>query len=204
MNPFVLMKNVLLCAMPLSVLMLCGCEKSGTEAAFTPKLDEAFSVRAEMTYQDDKTAELLLTRYGEAHWDAAFEQPESLAGVILTLEDAAVSASYKGLSFTVPKSALSAKAMLVLLTDVLEELSNEDTLPAVVNEDNTWTVSGETDAGSYTVTFLTDGTIATFTMPSQPLEITFTEYEASNAPTETDSTSETSSTETTTTTTATN
>lgn len=205
MKPFVLMKNVLFCALPLSVLMLCGCDNSGTEAPFTPKLDAAFSVRAEMTYQDDKNAELLLTRYGEEHWDAAFEQPESLAGVILTIEDEAVSASYKGLSFTVPKSALPAKAMLLLVTDVLEDLSDEETLPAVANEDNTWTVSGETDAGSYTVTFLADGTIAAFSMPSQPLEVTFTDYRASGAPAQTDTTSDTtasgSSAETTTTTT---
>lgn len=208
MKPLVLMKNVLFCALPMSTLLLFGCDNGKTPAPFTPKLDDAFSVRAEMTYGDDNTAKLLLTRYGEEHWDAAFEEPASLAGVVLTIEDEAVSASYKGLSFTVPKSALPAKAMLLLLTDVLEDLSDEESLPAVANEDNTWTVSGDTDAGNYTVTFLADGTIAAFSMPNQPLEVTFTDYKTSGAPAQTDTTSnsatdDSGTTETTTTTTST-
>ena len=137
MRPLVLMKNVLFCALPMGALLLCACDKGGTQTAFTPKLDEAFSVMAEMDYGEDSNAKLLLTRYGEEHWDAAFEEPASLAGVVLTIEDEAVSANYKGLSFTVPKSALPAKAMLLLLTDVLKELSDEESLPAVANEDNT-------------------------------------------------------------------
>lgn len=207
MRPLVLMKNALFCALPVGALLLSACDKGGTQAAFTPKLDDAFSVMAEMDYGEDSNAKLLLTRYGEEHWDAAFEEPASLAGVVLTIEDEAVSANYKGLSFTVPKSALPAKAMLLLLTDVLEDLSDEESLPAVANEDNTWTVSGDTDAGSYTVTFLSDGTIAAFSMPNQPLEVTFSDYKASGAPAQTDTTSETaasdSASETTATTTTT-
>ncbi len=179
MKPFVCMRNVLFCALPLCMLM-CSCNgNSGTTGELTPKLDESFSVRAEMTYGDENTAELLLTRYEEDHWDAAFESPASLAGVVLTIEDEAVGANYKGLAFTVPKSALPAKAMLLLITDVMEELIDEDTLPAATNEDNTWTVSGETEAGSYTVTFLADGTLAGFSMPNQPLEVIFSDYKAS-------------------------
>ncbi len=136
-----------------------------------------------MTYGDGAEAELLLTRYEEDHWDAAFDQPQSLAGVVLTIEDEAVGANYKGLAFTVPKSALPAKAMLLLITDVLEELWDEETLPAIANEDDTWTVSGESEAGSYTVTFLSDGTLAAFSMPNQPLDVVFSDYKASGVTT---------------------
>lgn len=178
MKPFVWMRNVLLCAVP-ACMLLCGCDSGASASEFTPKTDPTFSVRAEMSYGDDDKAELLLTRYEEDHWDAAFDQPPSLAGVVLTMEGEAVSANYKGLSFTVPKSALPAKAMLLLITDVLEELWDEESLPAVANEDDTWTVSGESEAGSYTVTFLGDGTLAAFSMPNQPLDVVFSGYQAS-------------------------
>lgn len=181
MKPFECMRNALLCsAVPIS-LLLCSCDGgNGSTAALSPKLDACFSVRAEMTYGEDSSAELLLTRYEEDHWDAAFETPPSLAGVVLTIEDEAVGANYKGLSFTVPKSAMPAKAMLLLITDVLEELIDEETLPAAANEDNTWTVSGETEAGGYTVTFLADGTLAGFSMPNQPLSVVFSDYKVSS------------------------
>lgn len=204
MKPFVCMRNALLCcAVPIG-LLLCSCDGGGSSTAeFSPKLDASFSVRAEMNYGEDNSAELLLTRYEEDHWDAAFETPSSLAGVVLTIEDEAVGANYKGLSFTVPKSALPAKAMLLLITDVLEELIDEETLPATANEDNTWTVSGETEAGSYTVTFLADGTLAGFSMPNQPLEVVFSDYKASGEQGSTTTASDTTGSDSTTTTTTT-
>ncbi len=201
MKPFVCMRNVLLCCTVPITLLMCSCDSGGgTAAEFTPKLDESFSVRAEMTYGDDNTTELLLTRYAEEHWDATFETPSSLAGVVLTMEDEAVSANYKGLAFTVPKSAMPAKAMLLILTDVLEELIDEETLPATTSEDNTWTVSGEAEAGSYTVTFLADGTLAGFSMPNQPLEVVFSDYKASAVQGSTTATGETTTSDSTTTT----
>lgn len=204
MKPLKCMRNALLCcAVPMS-LLLCSCDGgNGSAADFSPELDASFSIRAEMTYGEDNSAELLLTRYEEEHWDAAFETPSSLAGVILTIEDEAVGANYKGLSFTVPKSALPAKAMLLLITDVMEKLMDEETLPATHNEDSTWTVCGETEAGSYTITFLADGTLAGFSMPNQPLSIAFSDYKASIEQGTTNTTSNAVDSDSTTTTTTT-
>lgn len=203
MKPFVCMRNALLCCAVSTSLLLCSCDGGhSVTAEFSPKLDASFSVRAEMSYGEDNTAELLLTRYEEDHWDAAFETPSSLAGVVLTIEDEAVGANYKGLSFTVPKSALPAKAMLLLITDVLAELTDAETLPATANEDNTWTVSGETEAGSYTVTFLADGTLAGFSMPNQPLTVVLSDYKALSEPGSTTTASDSTGSDCTTTTTS--
>ncbi len=204
MKPLKCMRNTLLCCAVPMTLLLCSCDGSnGSAADFSSELDASFSIRAEMTYGEDNSAELLLTRYEENHWDAAFETPSSLAGVVLTIEGEAVGANYKGLSFTVPKSALPAKAMLLLITDVMEELIDEETLPATHNEDSTWTVSGETESGSYTVTFLADGTLAGFSMPNQPLSVLFSDYKASGKTETTTAASDTTSSDSSTTTTTT-
>ncbi len=204
MKPIVFMKNVLLYAMPLSMLLLSGCGSAAAETPFSPKLDDAYSVQAEMTYQDDNEAKLLLTRYGDENWDAAFSEPSALAGVILSFEGDAVSASYKGLSFTIPKTALPAKSMLVLLIDVLDAIAEEESIPCTKNDDGTWTVSGETEGGNYTLTFQQDGTLASFSIPNQPLDIQFSDYHPNStgesAVTGTAESSETSATESTATT----
>ncbi|MBR6761595.1 MAG: hypothetical protein IKM30_06125 [Oscillospiraceae bacterium] len=207
MKPIVFMKNVLFCTLPLSVMLLSACGPASAETPFSPKLDDAYSVQAEMTYQNDNEAKLLLTRYDNENWDAAFAEPSALAGVILSFEGDAVSASYKGLSFTIPKTALPAKSMLVLLIDVLDVIGEEESIPCVKNDDGTWTVSGETEGGNYTLTFQQDGTLSSFSIPNQPLDIQFSDYHANSTPESTVSGTsegnETTTTETTTTTAAT-
>lgn len=193
MKSFAILKNVLFVCST-TPLLLCGCNKKQTDTSFSPQLDECFTVTAEMTYGDrESEAELQLTRNDTGIWEAEFQAPSSLAGVVLNFEDNAVSASYKGLSFTVPKSALPAKTMLLITTDVLDSLSSMDTLPCEKTDDDTWKISGECESGSYTVTFTESGQLCTFEMPNQPLLLTFSDFTVS-APMQTDTTGETSCT----------
>lgn len=191
------LKNVLAFCLPIA-LLCSGCTEKPADAQFSPNLDPNFSVDAVMVYGDRSTeAAFTLTRYDAGAWDAAFSEPSSLAGVILSFENNAVSASYKGLSFTVPKSALPAKTMLLLVTDVLDSLTGLETIPCTAGENGSWEVSGESEGGSYTLTFSSDGMLNSFDIPSQPLVITFSGYTIQNATPPTDGSTETTPAETT-------
>lgn len=174
MKPNALMKNALVFCV--SACILSGCAMNAQETAFAPQLSAAYAVDAEMEYAGGEHAVLTLTRYGAGEWDAAFSEPQTLAGVVLSFDGNAVSASYKGLAFTVPKSAMPAKTVLSAATDVLDSLDGLDQIPCTQAEDGTWSSTGESEAGSYTLTFAADGSLSGFSVPSQPLTITFTGY----------------------------
>ncbi|MBR5404716.1 MAG: hypothetical protein IK107_00315, partial [Oscillospiraceae bacterium] len=134
-----------------------------------------YAVTAHMEYAES-AADLLLTRQSDSIWDAEFSAPASLAGVLLHFDGNAVSASYQGLQFTVPKSAMPAKTMLIAVTEVLDSFAAQETLPCAVQEDGTWQNTGNCSAGSYTVTFDANGVLAGMELPDQPVRLTFREY----------------------------
>ena len=61
-----------------------------------------------------------------------FSSPNTLAGVLLSYRDDNVEASYKGLSFSVPKSALPLKAIISSLIDVVDTTAE---LPEISGEE---------------------------------------------------------------------
>ena len=172
-------RNVLFAALP--VCLLTGCAGVTAESDFQPVLDPAYTVQAEMEYADGQKASLSASRGGDGVWDMTFTEPPALAGVVLSLDGDAVSASYKGLSFSVPKSAVGAKTMLLYVTEVLDGLAGTDPIPCTQSDDGTWETSGDCEGGSYTLTFSADGKLHSFTLPAQPLTVTFTDYVCSSA-----------------------
>lgn len=175
MKPLVLMKNALVFFAPACILMT-GCNAPQGDAAFSPHFDEAYTTEAALTYGDGQSAQVTITRCADGLWETAFSEPQTLAGVILTFDGNACSASYKGLAFTVPKTALPAKNMLAALTETLDAAAAAESLPCTQQEDGTWSTSGECGAGSYTLTFSDAGIPAVFEIPAQPLTVTFSGY----------------------------
>ncbi|HBI86087.1 MAG TPA: hypothetical protein DDX71_07390 [Ruminococcus sp.] len=183
MRPHKFMKNVLIFCAPACFLMSCSTVRSDT--AFAPQLDPAYSVNAELEYGSGQSAALTLTRNSAENWEAEFSAPPALAGVLLRFDGNSVSASYKGLAFSVPKTALPAKNMLVLVTGILDKTAALDTIPCTEQSDGTWDAAGESEAGSYTLRFTADGVLHEFSVPSQPLTIRFSGYAAATAETTT-------------------
>lgn len=175
MRRWICRRNALIFFVPACIL-LTGCAGAEQSGDFTPKLDSSYTAQAEMEYGDGQTASLALTRCTDSLWEAAFSEPASLAGVVLTFDGDAVSASYKGLSFTVPKSALGAKNMLLYVTETLDSTAAADRLACAQQEDGSWRSSGECAGGAYTLTFADTGEPLIFDLPSQPLRLTFTSY----------------------------
>lgn len=176
MKPCAFLRNILIFCMP-SVLLCTACNAQQSKEPFSSSLAPAYSIQADMTYGErDSHALCKLSRQNSGIWEAEFTEPSSLSGVILTFEENAVSANYKGLAFTVPKSALPAKSMLMLMTDVFDALGEMESLPCKEADNNQWKLEGESEGGSYTVMFDENGVPMQFSVPSQPLSITFSEY----------------------------
>ena len=176
MKPFVFLRRTLIfCAS--ACILLSGCTAgSSTDGTAAPQLDPAYTVETTLTYGDGQTAALMLTRLGSGSWEAEFSEPAALSGVCLRLDGNAVSASYKGLAFTVPKSALPAKAMLCMMTDVLDGLDAPEQLSCTLQPDGSRTVQGDSESGAYSLSFSPDGQLLAFEMPAQPLKAEFSGY----------------------------
>lgn len=159
-----------------SVMMLCLCACGGkSNVKFEPELNKAFTVSAQIKY-DDQEYLASMTRHGKDNWDVEFSSPNTLAGVLLSYRDDKVEASYKGLSFSVPKSALPLKAIISSLIDVVDTTAE---MPEISGEekDGEILVEGETEQGRYTLKMDKSGTITGFSMPNLSLEMTFTDFQ---------------------------
>ena len=88
--------------------------------------------------------------------------------------DGNVSADYKGLSFSVPRSALPVKAMLLNLIDAVDENARKEELKGSENEGKL-EIPGSLESGDYTLSVDENGYIAAFSMPNNLLCITFSE-----------------------------
>ena len=169
------LRNALLFCVPAAILMQ-GCQAPQGDAQVQPLPAETYEADCTLEYGEGQSAALHLTRCGDSLWDAAFTEPPALAGIILTFDGNAVSASYKGLAFTVPKTALPAKNMLTLLTEALDAAHAAESLPCSPQDDGSQLCQGECAGGSYTLTFDPDGQPLQFEVPSQPLKITFSGF----------------------------
>lgn len=136
-------------------------------------LNSAFSSTVTLTL-DKLTAEGTLKRYGDSEWEIEFESPNTLSGVNLAFSQGNVNASYKGLSFSVPKSALPVKAMLINLIDAVDTNARSEELTGSENE-GMLEISGTLEGGDYILTIDGNGNVSSFNMPNNLFEINFSE-----------------------------
>ena len=185
-------KVVVLLVSFVMMIGLCACG-SKNNVKFEPKLNKAFTVSAQIKY-DDQEYQASIKRLGKANWE--FSSPNTLAGVLLSYRDDNVEASYKGLSFSVPKSALPLKAIISSLIDVVDTTAE---LPEISGEekDGEILVEGELEQGKYTLKMDKTGVLIGFSMSNLNLEIIFTDFqENGSGMTETNESTENVPTET--------
>lgn len=148
-----------------------GCAVQQLSGNVANRMSGAFSSEVTMTTADSEVKGVL-TRYGMDAWSVTFTEPPALSGVQLDFMDDEVTASYKGLAFSVPQSAQAVRTMLAELMDIVDEMAEEPELSCKQDEDGA-VCEGEIDEGSYTLTFDKDGVPQTFSLPSYGLTITF-------------------------------
>lgn len=135
-------------------------------------LDCAFQADATITL-DRLQAEGIVRRFGTGAWEVEFSAPNTLSGVKLEFSEGNTEASYKGLSFSVPQSAVPVKSMMLNLIKAVDDNAKLDELKGE-EKDNTLEVSGKLDGGEYVLIVDKDGKLAGFEMDNNKLKMTFT------------------------------
>ncbi len=164
----------------LCVISTTSCSSPvGSQSKCENNLDSPFT--AKMSVNLDKlSAEGTITRNGNKCWVAEFESPNTLSGVKLSFEENIVKASYKGLDFSVPKSAIPVKAMLSNLMEAVDSLAAQEQLSGTENE-GLLQISGTLEGGDYSLSIDENGNIHTFEMPNNLLKISFSDVEPNTA-----------------------
>ncbi|MBO7472564.1 MAG: hypothetical protein J6U00_00935 [Ruminococcus sp.] len=113
-------------------------------------------------------------RFGDGVWEIEFSEPNTLSGVKLEFSEGNVIASYKGLSFSVPRSAIPVKAMMLNLMKAVDDNATAAELTGEEN-DGLLSIKGSLDGGDYVLTVDENGILSTFEMPNNKLKMRFTE-----------------------------
>jgi hypothetical protein len=146
-----------------------------------------FTCTANIT-TEDLTAVGKLSRCGVESWEIEFSEPATLSGVMLTFDGVNSEASYKGLSFSIPKSAVPVNSMLLCLATAVDEISTSEEKDCTSSE-GFFTFKGSTDCGDYVLNVKEDtGDIATFSMKNLGLNIVFSDVTTLELETETTTT----------------
>ncbi|WP_303789934.1 hypothetical protein [Ruminococcus flavefaciens] len=163
---FVLTIGAVLC------LAACAVTKGGSSSRRNG-LGSAFSAAVSITI-DRLEAQGEIKRYGEGVWEIEFSEPNTLSGVKLEFSEGNVLASYKGLSFSVPQSAVPVKAMMLNLIKAVEDNAKLDELSGE-ESDGILKISGSLDGGDYTLSVDGNGLLSGFEMPNNKLSMKFSE-----------------------------
>lgn len=163
-----------------AVFSLTGCSSPMKSTEKCPNnLSSPFS--ADMVLALDKlNAEGTISRLGDGEWEVEFESPNTLSGVCMKFSSGNVTASYKGLNFSVPRSALPAKAMLLNLIDAVDTNARSEELKGASNE-GMLEISGSLECGDYVITVDDKGYIHSFSMPNNLLKIAFSDVDVHSA-----------------------
>ncbi len=167
----------------MSALLLSagGCAIAGTPGTIDNRMTGSFSADVTLSTADGETKGTL-TRYGNEAWSMVFSEPKALAGVQLDFLDDEVTASYKGLEFSVPQSAQAVRTMLEELMDLVDEKA-EDTAWEGKQEEDRVVFECELDDTACTLSFQEDGTPIEYTLPSYGLTLYFDSFtEGTSAP----------------------
>ena len=154
------------------MLSLCACGGKG-DTKCVPDLNKPFCLNAEIDY-DGLISEAKFQRNGNADWKIEFSSPNTLSGVILTFKDSNVEASYKGLSFSVPKSALPLKSIISTFIDITDTVAGQPEITGTEKNDMVVT-EGDAELGKYEMCFDKNGCLTEFSMPNLNLSIKFTQ-----------------------------
>lgn len=161
----------------LTAVCFVACTVAGKDKTTKPNgLSGRFQAAVSITL-DELNADGTIKRFGDGMWEVEFTSPNTLSGVKLAFNEGNVDASYKGLNFSVPQSALPVKSMMLNLIAAADDLAKNEELTGV-EEDGVMKITGLLDGGEYILTVDKNGEIKKFEMPNNKLVIVFSEVVA--------------------------
>lgn len=165
---------VALAVMVVTAVVLVACSAPlKNETSRKNGLNCAFQSSVNITI-DKLNADGVMKRFGDGVWDVEFESPNTLSGVKLEFSGGNVTASYKGLNFSVPQSALPVKAMMLNLIEAVDTNARLEELKGSENGDML-EVSGSLEGGDYIICVSRDGKLSSFEMENNKLKIVFSD-----------------------------
>lgn len=166
------MKRSICVVTSIVMTFLTACSTTKEKVSTKELLAEPFTCTANIT-TDELDATGILNRYASDSWDIEFSEPSTLSGVKLTFNANTSEASYKGLTYSMPKTAVPVNSMLLCLASAVDTIANADQTDCTASE-GLLTFKGSTDGGDYILTLEEDsGNLAMFEMPNSNLIITF-------------------------------
>ncbi len=170
------MKKIIVTATAFLMLLCFVSCSSPMKKSSSRKNGLGSSFEAKMSISLDRLqAEGTLRRFGDGLWEAEFDTPNTLSGVKLSFSEGNVTASYKGLSFSVPQSALPVKAMMLNLIEAVDENARLEELKGE-EKDDTLEISGKLEGGDYVLIVDKEGKLIGFEMSNNKLVITLSEH----------------------------
>ncbi|MBR0141500.1 MAG: hypothetical protein IJM19_04560 [Ruminococcus sp.] len=158
----------------------CSMPATGGNSARENGLSCSFGSPVELTL-DDMNAEGEIRRMGDGEWVVEFSSPNTLSGVELSFSEGNVTANYKGLNFSVPKSALPVKAMILNLIEAVDSNARLDKLNGSENQ-GMLEITGTLEGGDYVLRVDGEGYISEFEMPNNKLKMVFTDVKTITVP----------------------
>lgn len=162
-------------------VMLSGCSSPvGGETGAAQKLSGSFTTEMTMN-MEEQTVSGTLSRMGDGMWRVSFAEPATLAGVVLDFSGGEVTASYKGLAFSVPQTAMPAKSILSSLILVVDDLAKQEHISGEKDGDYV-SVEGELEGSPYLLRLSAGGELAGFEMDNMDTVLTFTDFQEGGVP----------------------
>lgn len=184
------MKKILsICLISMLTVFSVSCSAGKNSSPLTTAdIKESFSCTASVTY-GELQAQSTVKRFGKGMWENEFISPDTVAGVKLVFENDEITASYKGLEFSVPKSAVPFQSMLSCLIQAADEIYESDEI-ICSEKDGVLTYEGKLEQGDYEICFnAQSGFIQSFSMPNMELVIEFSDCSAAEPQVSADETS---------------
>lgn len=162
-------------------VMLSGCSSPvGGETGAAQKLSGSFTTEMTMN-MEEQTVSGTLSRMGDGMWSVSFAEPATLAGVVLDFSGGEVTASYQGLAFSVPQTAMPAKSILSSLILVVDDLAKQEHISGEKDGDYV-SVEGELEGSPYLLRLSAGGELAGFEMDNMDIVLTFTDFQEGDVP----------------------
>lgn len=162
-------------------VLLSGCSSPvGGETSAAQKLSGSFTTEMTMN-MEEQTVSGTLSRMGDGMWSVSFAEPATLAGVVLDFSGGEVTASYQGLAFSVPQTAMPAKSILSSLILVVDDLAKQEHISGEKDGDYV-SVEGELEGSPYLLRLSAGGELAGFEMDNMDTVLTFTDFQEGDVP----------------------
>lgn len=152
-------------------IILCGCTSKATDVYTLPS---QFTSRVELAF-DETDYKADVVRYADSNWVVEFTAPETVKGLIFTVDGEGVQISFNGLHFTFDTQKFPVGSVVSIFTKSFDRIvASEHTL---IQGDTNDFISGQIDDISYSMTIDQNGIPLSLEFGNSGMRIEFSDFE---------------------------